>query len=129
MLEFISNVAKSFEITDVGAKIAVVQFTYDQRTEFSFTDYSTKEKVFSGLRGIRYMSGGTATGEAITYTIRNVFEPIRDGANKNFLVILTDGQSYDDVRVPAAAAHKAGKRWTLSVPIETTMTHQFFKPR
>nr|XP_020644068.1 cochlin [Pogona vitticeps]XP_020644069.1 cochlin [Pogona vitticeps] len=108
MLEFISNVAKSFEITEVGAKIAAVQFTYDQRTEFGFTDYNTKEMVFSGLRGIRYMSGGTATGEAITYTIVNVFGPVRDGANKNFLVILTDGQSYDDVRGPATAAHKAG---------------------
>ncbi|XP_053146289.1 cochlin isoform X2 [Hemicordylus capensis] len=108
MLEFIGNVARSFEITDIGAKIAVVQFTYDQRTEFSFTDYITKEKVLTALRGIRYMSGGTATGDAITYITRNVFGPVRDGANKNFLVILTDGQSYDDVRGPAAAAHKAG---------------------
>ncbi|KAM6462262.1 cochlin [Liasis olivaceus] len=108
MLEFIGNVAKSFEITDIGAKIAVVQFTYDQRTEFGFTDYMTKEKVLSGLQEIRYMSGGTATGEAITYVIKNVFAPVRDGPNKKFLVILTDGQSYDDIRGPAAAAHKAG---------------------
>ncbi|KAL8169286.1 UNVERIFIED_CONTAM: hypothetical protein K2H54_043073 [Gekko kuhli] len=108
MLEFIGNVAKAFEITDIGSKIAVVQFTYDQRTEFSFTDYITKERVLAAVRGVRYMSGGTATGEAITYTTRNVFGPVRNGPNKNFLVILTDGQSYDDVRGPAAAAHKAG---------------------
>ncbi|XP_060615681.2 cochlin [Anolis sagrei] len=108
MLEFISNVAKSFEITDIGAKIAAIQFTYDQRTEFSFTDYITKESVLSAIRGIRYMSGGTATGEAISHTARNVFGPVRDGANKNFLVILTDGQSYDDVRGPAVAAQQAG---------------------
>ncbi|KAL7992500.1 hypothetical protein Chor_016756 [Crotalus horridus] len=108
MLGFISNVVKSFDITDIGAKIAVVQFTYNQRTEFSFTDYKTKEKVLSGVQAIRYMSGGTATGEAITYVTKNVFGPVRDGANKNFLVILTDGQSYDDIRGPATAAHKAG---------------------
>uniref|UniRef100_A0A8D2Q441 Cochlin n=1 Tax=Varanus komodoensis TaxID=61221 RepID=A0A8D2Q441_VARKO len=108
MLEFISNVAKSFEITDIGAKVAAVQFTYDQHIEFSFADYVTKDDVISGLRGIRYMSGGTSTGEAISYTTRNVFGPVRDGPNKNFLVILTDGQSYDDVRGPAASAHKAG---------------------
>ncbi|KAJ6667338.1 hypothetical protein lerEdw1_017316 [Lerista edwardsae] len=138
MLEFIGNVAKTFEITDIGAKIAAVQFTYDQRTEFSFTDYSTKEKVLSALRGIRYMSGGTATGDAITYTTRNVFGPVRDGPNKNFLVILTDGQSYDDVRGPATAAHKAGIT-TFSVGIawaplddlkdmasEPKETHTFF---
>lgn len=114
MLEFISNVVKSFDITDIGAKIAVVQFTYNQRTEFSFTDYKTKEKVLSGVQAIRYMSGGTATGEAITYVIKKVFAPVRDGANKNFLVILTDGQSYDDIRGPATAAHKAGKILPLS---------------
>ncbi|XP_035407959.1 cochlin [Cygnus atratus] len=108
VLEFISNVAKAFEISDIGSKIATVQFTYDQRTEFSFTDYTTKEKVLSAIQNIRYMSGGTATGDAISFTTRNVFGPVKDGPNKNFLVILTDGQSYDDVRGPAAAAQKAG---------------------
>ncbi|XP_053882551.1 cochlin [Malaclemys terrapin pileata] len=108
VLEFISNVAKAFEISDIGSKIAAVQFTYDQRMEFSFTDYTTKDKVLSAVRGIRYMSGGTATGDAISFTTRNLFGPVRDGPNKNFLVVLTDGQSYDDVRGPAAAAHKAG---------------------
>ncbi|KFM02410.1 Cochlin, partial [Aptenodytes forsteri] len=108
VLEFISNVAKVFEISDIGSKVAAVQFTYDQRTEFSFTDYTTKEKVLSAIRNIRYMSGGTATGDAISFTTRNVFGPMKDGPNKNFLVVLTDGQSYDDVRGPAAAAQKAG---------------------
>ncbi|XP_025058265.1 cochlin [Alligator sinensis] len=108
MLEFISNVAKAFEISDIGSRIAAVQFTYDQRSEFIFSDYTTKEKVLTAIRNIRYMSGGTATGEAISFTNKNVFEPVKNGPNKNFLVILTDGQSYDDVRGPAAAAHKAG---------------------
>ncbi|NXD05796.1 COCH protein, partial [Nothocercus nigrocapillus] len=108
MLEFISNVAKAFEISDIGSKIATVQFTYDQRTEFGFTDYITKEKVLSAIQNIRYMSGGTATGDAISFTTRNVFGPMKDGPNKNFLIVLTDGQSYDDVRGPAAAAQKAG---------------------
>ncbi|XP_036306809.1 cochlin isoform X2 [Pipistrellus kuhlii] len=108
MLEFVSNIAQTFEISDIGAKIAAVQFTYDQRTEFTFTDYSTKENVLAVIRNIRYMSGGTATGDAISFTVRNVFGPMRDSPNKNFLVVVTDGQSYDDVRGPAAAAHDAG---------------------
>nr|XP_023402386.1 cochlin [Loxodonta africana] len=108
MLEFVSNIAKTFEISDIGTQIAAVQFTYDQRTEFSFTDYRTKESVLAVIRDIRYMSGGTATGDAIAFTVRNVFGPVRDSPNKNFLVIVTDGQSYDDVRGPAAAAHDAG---------------------
>ncbi|XP_005479923.2 cochlin isoform X2 [Zonotrichia albicollis] len=108
VLEFVSNVAKAFEISDIGSKVAAVQFTYDQRTEFGFTDFVTKDKVLSAIRGIHYMSGGTATGDAISFTTRNVFGPVKDGPNKNFLIVLTDGQSYDDVRGPAAAAQKAG---------------------
>jgi len=115
MLEFVSNIAKTFEISDIGAKIAAVQFTYDQRTEFSFTDYSTKENVLAVIRNIRYMSGGTATGDAISFTVRNVFGPVTESPNKNFLVIVTDGQSYDDVRGPAAAAHDAGKILVFSL--------------
>ncbi|KAL9851036.1 cochlin isoform 1-T1 [Geothlypis trichas] len=108
VLEFVSNVAKAFEISDIGSKVAAVQFTYDQRTEFGFTDFVSKDKVLSAIRGIHYMSGGTATGDAISFTTRNVFGPVKDGPNKNFLIVLTDGQSYDDVRGPAAAAQKAG---------------------
>ncbi|VFV42286.1 cochlin-like [Lynx pardinus] len=80
MLVFVSNTAETFEISDSGARIATVQFTYDQRTEFSFPDYSTKENVLAVVRNIRYMSSGTAA----------------------------DGQCYDDVRGPASAAHDAG---------------------
>ncbi|XP_007660849.1 cochlin isoform X1 [Ornithorhynchus anatinus] len=108
MLDFVARVVETFEISDIGTKVAAVQFTYDQRTEFSFTDYTTKENVLAVIRQIRYMSGGTATGDAVAFTVRNVFGPLRDSPNKNFLVVLTDGQSYDDVRGPAAAAHKAG---------------------
>ncbi|KAG8560624.1 hypothetical protein GDO81_015051 [Engystomops pustulosus] len=108
MLEFMSNIVRAFEVSDVGAKVAAVQFTYDQRLEFGLNDYTNKDDVLRALYNIRYMSGGTATGEAITFTVRNVFDPVRDGHNKNFLVILTDGQSYDDVRGPAYAAQRAG---------------------
>lgn len=32
----------------------------------------------------------------------------RTGPGRNFLIVVTDGQSYDDVRGPAMAAHKQG---------------------
>lgn len=50
-----------------------VQFTYDQRLEFNLFDYSNKEDTINALRRIPYMSGGTATGEAIRYTTEKLF--------------------------------------------------------
>ncbi|XP_075469301.1 cochlin isoform X2 [Ascaphus truei] len=108
VLEFIAGVVRAFDVSDIGAKVGAVQFTYDQRTEFGLNDFSSKEEVLLALRGIHYMSGGTATGAAIDFTVRNLFQPTKDGHNKNFLVIITDGQSYDDVRGPANAAQRAG---------------------
>ncbi|XP_063803518.1 cochlin isoform X1 [Pseudophryne corroboree] len=108
MLEFMSNIVRAFEVSDVGAKVAAVQFTYDQRMEFGLNDYVSKDDVLRALYNIRYMSGGTATGDAINYVVRSVFQSGKAGPNKNFLVIITDGQSYDDVRGPAIAAHRAG---------------------
>ncbi|XP_063080138.1 cochlin [Engraulis encrasicolus] len=109
MLEFIASVAGSFEVSDIGTRIGAVQFTYDQRLEFAFSQYPTKELNLRAIRGVPYMSGGTATGDAITYAIRNLFSNRRPGGRgRNFLIVVTDGQSYDDVTMPARQAHKEG---------------------
>ncbi|KAE8587533.1 hypothetical protein XENTR_v10022012 [Xenopus tropicalis] len=108
MLDFMADVVRAFEVSDVGTKVGAIQFTYDQRLEFGLNDHSNKDDVLNALRSIRYMSGGTATGDAINFAVRNLFQPTKDGHNKNFLIIVTDGQSYDDVRGPASSAHISG---------------------
>nr|XP_020442045.1 cochlin isoform X2 [Monopterus albus] len=106
MLDFLAGIARSFDISDVGARIGAVQFTYEQRLEFGLSHYSNKDEVIGALRRISYMSGGTATGAAISYTTQNLFR--QTGRGRNFLIVVTDGQSYDDTRAPAMAAHKQG---------------------
>ncbi|XP_053700487.1 cochlin [Synchiropus splendidus] len=106
VLDFLAEIARSFDVSDFGARIGAVQFTYDQRLEFSLYDHPEKEEAVSALRSISYMSGGTATGEAITFTVHNLFK--RVGPGRNFLIVVTDGQSYDDVRAPALDAHRQG---------------------
>lgn len=51
-----------------------MQFTYDQRLEFGLYDHKNKEDTINAVRRIAYMSGGTATGEAIRYCTRNLFK-------------------------------------------------------
>ncbi|CAJ1074864.1 cochlin [Xyrichtys novacula] len=106
VLEFLAGIAQSFDISDIGARIGAVQFTYDQRLEFGLFDHHNKEDAINALRRIPYMSGGTATGAAITYTTQNLFR--RTGPGRNFLIVVTDGQSYDDIGGPAMAAHRQG---------------------
>ncbi|KAJ8291155.1 hypothetical protein GJAV_G00022010 [Gymnothorax javanicus] len=108
MLEFMAGIAEAFEISDLGARVGAVQFTYDQKLEMDFNHYTEKEAALEAIRGIRYMSGGTATGDAITYTVDNLFRPHKASAGSNFLIIITDGQSYDEVGGPAKNAKSEG---------------------
>ncbi|KAJ8288566.1 hypothetical protein COCON_G00012250 [Conger conger] len=108
VLEFMAGITDDFEISDLGARVGAVQFTYDQKLEMDFNDHTDKEAALDALRSIRYMSGGTATGDAISYTIANLFQPHKANSGRNFLIIITDGQSYDDVGGPAQAAKSEG---------------------
>ncbi|XP_048394537.2 cochlin isoform X2 [Stegostoma tigrinum] len=107
VLSFITEIVKSFDIHQIGARVGAVQFTYNQRTEFDFGEHLTTDSVLNAIKAIPYWSGGTATGEAITYTTKNLFGKLKN-SNLNVLIIITDGQSYDDVEVPATVAHQSG---------------------
>ncbi|KAI4902195.1 hypothetical protein NFI96_029562 [Prochilodus magdalenae] len=108
VLSLLSSIARNFDISDIGSRVGAIQFTYDQRLEFGFNEHTRKDDALRAIQNIPYMSGGTATGDAITYAVENLFQPRSMGMGKKFLIILTDGQSYDDVRGPAIAAQRAG---------------------
>lgn len=117
VLDLLVSIARSFDISDIGSRIGAIQFTYDQRMEFNFNDHITKDNALRALQNIPYMSGGTATGDAINFAVRSLFKP-RTGSNRKFLIIITDGQSYDDVRGPAVAAQREGTLFTLTLYLE-----------
>ncbi|XP_060789905.1 cochlin [Neoarius graeffei] len=108
VLNLLSSIARNFDISELGSRIGAVQFTYDQRLEFGFNDHPGKEEALRALQNIQYLSGGTATGDAITFAMENLFQPVSSTPGKKFLIIITDGQSYDEVRGPAVAAQKQG---------------------
>ncbi|KFP56336.1 Vitrin, partial [Cariama cristata] len=107
VLQFVANVSKEFEISDTDTRIGAVQYTYEQRLEFSFDKYSTKQDVLSAIKRISYWSGGTSTGAAISYASEQLFSKSKPNKRK-IMILITDGRSYDDVRVPAMAAHQSG---------------------
>ncbi|NWS53528.1 VITRN protein, partial [Chunga burmeisteri] len=107
VLQFVANVSKEFEISDTDTRIGAVQYTYEQRLEFSFDKYSTKQDVLSAIKRISYWSGGTSTGAAISYASEQLFSKSKPNKRK-IMILITDGRSYDDVRVPAMAAHRSG---------------------
>ncbi|KFQ39315.1 Vitrin, partial [Mesitornis unicolor] len=137
VLQFVANISKEFEISDTDTRIGAVQYTYEQRLEFSFDKYSTKQDVLSAIKRISYWSGGTSTGAAISYALEQLFSKSKPNKRK-IMILITDGRSYDDVSVPAMAAHQngviaysIGVAWAAQDELEAIATdpdkeHSFF---
>ncbi|NWI76754.1 VITRN protein, partial [Dryoscopus gambensis] len=107
VLQFVANISKEFEISDTDTRIGAVQYTYEQRLEFSFDKHSTKQDVLNAIKRISYWSGGTSTGAAISYASAQLFSKSKPNKRK-IMILITDGRSYDDVSMPAMAAHQNG---------------------
>ncbi|XP_060708446.1 vitrin isoform X2 [Hemiscyllium ocellatum] len=107
VLQFVANISWEFEISDTATRVGVVQYTYEQRLEFGFDKHSTKEALTTAITDIRYWSGGTSTGEAVSYALKHLFSNSKPNKRK-LMIVITDGRSYDDVREPARVAHSNG---------------------
>ncbi|XP_078397860.1 vitrin isoform X7 [Cetorhinus maximus] len=107
ILQFVANISKEFEISDTATRVGAVQYTYEQRLEFGFDKHSTKEAIDTAIKNIRYWSGGTSTGEAISYALKHLFSKSKPNKRK-LMIVITDGRSYDDVRAPALDAQRNG---------------------
>ncbi|XP_062320351.1 vitrin isoform X3 [Osmerus eperlanus] len=107
VLQFVANVTREFEISDTDTRVGAVQYTYEQRLEFAFGQHNHKADLLNAIKRINYWSGGTSTGAAITYAADQLFSKSKPNKRK-IMIVITDGRSYDDVRVPALAVHRQG---------------------
>ncbi|KAM4729721.1 vitrin isoform 2-T2 [Anableps anableps] len=107
VLQFVANVTREFEISDTDTRVGAVQYTYEQRLEFTFGQYNNKAELLNAIKRINYWSGGTSTGAAITFAAEQLFSKSKPNKRK-IMIVITDGRSYDDVRAPALAVHRQG---------------------
>ncbi|KAM8784694.1 vitrin isoform 2-T2 [Rhynchonycteris naso] len=129
VLQFVANISKEFEISDTDTRIGAVQYTYEQRLEFGFEVYGTKSDILNAIKRVGYWSGGTSTGAAINYALEQLFKKSKPNKRK-LMILITDGRSYDDIRIPAMAAHHKGVityaigvAWAAQDELEIIATH------
>ncbi|OBS81910.1 hypothetical protein A6R68_24101 [Neotoma lepida] len=129
VLQFVANLSKEFEISDTDTRIGAVQYTYEQRLEFGFDKYNSKADILSAIRRVGYWSGGTSTGAAIQYALEQLFKKSKPNKRK-LMILITDGRSYDDVRIPSIAAYQKGVityaigiAWAAQEELEVIATH------
>uniref|UniRef100_A0A9J8B021 Si:ch211-62a1.3 n=1 Tax=Cyprinus carpio carpio TaxID=630221 RepID=A0A9J8B021_CYPCA len=102
MKNIIKLVIDKFAIGPDKERVAVVQYGTDTKEEFSLNTFDDKAVLFQEIRNIKQMNGKTNTGKALTEVLQsfNISKGGRTTALK-FLIVLTDGESWDDVAEPA----------------------------
>ncbi|XP_059327721.1 collagen alpha-1(VII) chain-like [Ammospiza nelsoni] len=111
--DFLFRIVSFFpKIGPEGTQVAVAQYSEEPRAAFHFSQHRDRNGALGAIRGLSYTGGNTKTGNAISYVLKELFQPSR-GMRPGFphiLVLVTDGQSQDDVVSPARAAHALGLR-------------------
>ncbi|NWQ89105.1 CO6A6 protein, partial [Burhinus bistriatus] len=98
--------------TDIGAhrmQVGVVQFSHEPKEEFKLNTYSTKRDILSAIDRISPLQSSTLTGEALKFMLK-YFQASSGSrhAVKKVLILITDGESQDEVKAPATVLRDKG---------------------
>ncbi|EDO40969.1 predicted protein [Nematostella vectensis] len=103
---FIKDLAEEFKdaISEGDTEVAAVLFSTIPKTkiEFDLDDYDHINDIKAAVDAFSHQHGGqTRTGEALTFTLEEVFKKAPRPSVKNVLVVLTDGKAQGNVTGPA----------------------------
>ncbi|XP_067994165.1 collagen alpha-3(VI) chain [Melanerpes formicivorus] len=109
--EFLYDVVKALDVGGNDFRFALVQFSGNPRTEFQLNTYPSTRDVLSHIANMSYMGGDTKTGKGLEYLIENhLTEAAGSRAGEGVpqvIIVLTDGQSQDDVSLPSSVLKSA----------------------
>uniref|UniRef100_A0A671KQA9 Si:ch211-62a1.3 n=1 Tax=Sinocyclocheilus anshuiensis TaxID=1608454 RepID=A0A671KQA9_9TELE len=103
MKDIMELVIDKFAIGPDKERVAVVQYGTDPNEELSLNKFDDKAVLLQKIRNIKQMNGKTYTGKALTEVLQSFFDISKGGRSNalKFLIVLTDGESRDDVAEPA----------------------------
>ncbi|XP_030336058.1 collagen alpha-1(VII) chain-like isoform X5 [Strigops habroptila] len=111
--DFLFRIVSYFpKIGPEGTQVAVAQYNEEPRAAFYFNQHRDRNSALKAIKELRYTGGNTRTGRGITYMLKELFQSSK-GMRPDFphmMVLVTDGQSQDDVLPPARVAHALGIR-------------------
>ncbi|XP_029766678.1 collagen alpha-1(XIV) chain-like [Terrapene carolina triunguis] len=111
--DFLFRIVSYFpRIGPEGTQVAVAQYSEEPRTEFHFNQHRDRNGVLKALKELQYTGGNTKTGRGLGYALKELFQSSKGmrPTVPRTLVLVTDGQSQDDVLPPARVVHALGIR-------------------
>ncbi|MEQ2249533.1 hypothetical protein ILYODFUR_030316 [Ilyodon furcidens] len=100
---FLTEIVKNIHIDPNSVQIGLTQYSSTPKTEWDLNSYKTKTSLLMAINNIRQLWGTTKTGRALNYILHRSFKPNvgMRADSKKIAVLITDGESADDVMPPA----------------------------
>ena len=108
---FLYKFIEALNVRPAGIRVGLVQFADNPYKEFLLGEYTNKNDLLEKVNKLIYRKGGTATGKALRFVQDNYFSQVRATRGQNvpqIAVVITDGDSIDDMKTPAMELRSKG---------------------
>ncbi|XP_018421701.1 PREDICTED: collagen alpha-1(VII) chain-like [Nanorana parkeri] len=111
--DFLYRIVSYFpKIGPQGTQVAIVQYSEEPRTEFHLNQHKDRNSILKAIRSMQYFGGNTKTGRGIGHVLKELFQVSKGmrPSSPHLILLITDGQSQDNVMQPSRVAHALGIR-------------------
>ncbi|KAJ1101693.1 hypothetical protein NDU88_006758 [Pleurodeles waltl] len=109
---FLHTLVSSLDVSSERIRIGLAQYSDDTFQEFLLNEYTAKAEILEQIQNLPYRTGASNTGKALDFIRKNYFtDSAGSRAEKNVpqvTVLITDGESTDDIKEPARALKARG---------------------
>ncbi|KAG8520458.1 Matrilin-2, partial [Galemys pyrenaicus] len=111
--QFVTGIIDSLEISPKAARVGLLQYSTQVRTEFTLKNFSSAKDMKKAVAHMKYMGKGSMTGLALKHMFERSFTQ-GEGARPlsarvpRVAIVFTDGRAQDDVSEWASKAKANG---------------------
>ncbi|XP_030013917.1 collagen alpha-6(VI) chain isoform X2 [Sphaeramia orbicularis] len=109
---FLHSIVSGLEVSPTRVRVGIVMYNTQAKAQVYLNTFSDKADLLRFIKILPYHGGGTNTGAALNYTRDNVFTKARgsrmDKGVQQVAIVITDGESQDNVTDAAASLRRAG---------------------
>lgn len=110
--QFLKSIVRGLDIGPDKVRIGLAQYSDEPFQEFLLKDHMDQDSLLAELETFPYRTGGTETGKAMDFLQRQYFTKEAgsraDQRVPQIAVVITDGDSTDNVIVPAQRLRQHG---------------------
>lgn len=107
MKAFMNEMIGMFQVGADKVRFGVVQYGSTPQIEFEITQYSSEAQLKEAIKVIQQIGGGTNTGDALR-GMQHLFKISARNNIPQFLIVITDGKSQDQVTKAAEELRQQG---------------------